>query len=455
LDGSRRRKFTKPPKIQREMRGSLRYHPFGSTAFHIADSNAEVSAKRYRYTGKERDEETGLYYHGARYYAPWLGRWTSADPKGIGDGPNVYLYVGNNPISYLDPDGAEKSIWDTFKPGGTVFESVDSLFNKNESPVTAAVLNNLSDRGEGIVEGVKQQIKETAEDYADIAYYSTHANEPGAANKVGDAVKRRVTAPVKQAVGAVQGFVETVKRVGDASGDIAYYSTHSEEAGSGAKIASAVTDIVLDTPTIVLTLEGGANLAKGASKALKTPPRKAPVSAPPKQLPPGPAAPKQLAPGPPPPKQLSAGPAAPKQLPAGGQTTQTLEKVRRVRGGPKARGSAYEQHLAEANAGTREVSVDTQLGKRRHDVRADNASTKLAHEGKNYLEYRTVGGKVVRGEVPLSAELRTQARKDFLWVREGKKLGEHRVVQWNFAGAPPSAALAGLLRHFRIPYVTR
>lgn len=39
------------------------YHPYGSTAFHSAKAGAEVSAKRYRYTGKERDEETGLYYH--------------------------------------------------------------------------------------------------------------------------------------------------------------------------------------------------------------------------------------------------------------------------------------------------------------------------------------------------------------------------------------------------------
>jgi len=36
------------------------YHPYGSTAFHSAKAGAEVSAKRYRYTGKERDEETGL-----------------------------------------------------------------------------------------------------------------------------------------------------------------------------------------------------------------------------------------------------------------------------------------------------------------------------------------------------------------------------------------------------------
>ena len=39
-----------------------------------------AAAKRYRFTGMERDEESGLAHHGARYYAPWLGRWLSCDP---------------------------------------------------------------------------------------------------------------------------------------------------------------------------------------------------------------------------------------------------------------------------------------------------------------------------------------------------------------------------------------
>ena len=62
------------------------FHPYGSTSYQAGRSVAEVSLKRYRYTGKERDEETGLDYHGARYYAPWLGRWTAADPMRLGDG---------------------------------------------------------------------------------------------------------------------------------------------------------------------------------------------------------------------------------------------------------------------------------------------------------------------------------------------------------------------------------
>ncbi|AUX43625.1 toxin [Sorangium cellulosum] len=86
------------------------YHPYGTTAYWSARSGVEVSAKRYRYTGKERDEETGLYYHGARYYAPWLGRWTSADPAGFVDGLNLFVYVRNRPTALTDPNG--QGAWD-------------------------------------------------------------------------------------------------------------------------------------------------------------------------------------------------------------------------------------------------------------------------------------------------------------------------------------------------------
>jgi RHS repeat-associated protein len=81
------------------------YHPYGTSAYRAGRSETEVSLKRYRYTGKEKDEETGLYYHGARYYACWLGRWTAIDPIGISDSLNRYSYVVNNPIRLIDTTG--------------------------------------------------------------------------------------------------------------------------------------------------------------------------------------------------------------------------------------------------------------------------------------------------------------------------------------------------------------
>ncbi|WP_199868646.1 MULTISPECIES: SpvB/TcaC N-terminal domain-containing protein [Streptomyces] len=82
------------------------YAPYGSTTYQAVRSRTETP-KRYRYTGMERDEETGLAQHGARYYACWLGRWTGADPSGLIDGPNLYRYARGNPITLTDRDGHE------------------------------------------------------------------------------------------------------------------------------------------------------------------------------------------------------------------------------------------------------------------------------------------------------------------------------------------------------------
>ncbi|WP_373509393.1 toxin TcdB middle/C-terminal domain-containing protein, partial [Thiocapsa sp.] len=80
------------------------YAPYGSSTYQAVRSQTET-AKRNRYTGKERDEESGLYYHGARYCAAWLGIWMSADRAGFMDGMNLYLFVRNNPVVRNDPTG--------------------------------------------------------------------------------------------------------------------------------------------------------------------------------------------------------------------------------------------------------------------------------------------------------------------------------------------------------------
>ncbi|HEX8720434.1 MAG TPA: SpvB/TcaC N-terminal domain-containing protein [Pyrinomonadaceae bacterium] len=82
------------------------YFPYGGTSYQAVRGQTETP-KRYRYTGRERDEETGLYYHVRRYYAPWLGRWTAPDPAGVRDGLNLYAYVHLNPLAAVDPGGED------------------------------------------------------------------------------------------------------------------------------------------------------------------------------------------------------------------------------------------------------------------------------------------------------------------------------------------------------------
>jgi RHS repeat-associated protein len=81
------------------------FHPYGTTALHW--KNIGLSQKRYRYTGMERDEESGLGYHSARYYLPWLGRWLSSDPDGPADGLGLYTYGRSSPASHRDRNGRQ------------------------------------------------------------------------------------------------------------------------------------------------------------------------------------------------------------------------------------------------------------------------------------------------------------------------------------------------------------
>ena len=62
----------------------------------------------FRYTGREFDSETGLYFYRARYLDSSTGRFLSEDPIGFWAGDNFYSYVHNNPATYLDPLGLEK-----------------------------------------------------------------------------------------------------------------------------------------------------------------------------------------------------------------------------------------------------------------------------------------------------------------------------------------------------------
>ena len=78
---------------------SFDYEPFGL----LIEQAGPASAGAARYTGKPLDAALGLYYFGARYYDPGLGRFITADPAK--DGLNWYVYCSNDPLGRIDPSG--------------------------------------------------------------------------------------------------------------------------------------------------------------------------------------------------------------------------------------------------------------------------------------------------------------------------------------------------------------
>ena len=103
-----------------------------------------------RFTGKERDSESGLDYFGARYYGSALGRFTSPDPSKLSVLPtypqtwNRYSYVYNNPLALKDDNGK----W----PTSIHNQIIDKAF-PNLTPAQRQILKNVSAKQDGILNG--------------------------------------------------------------------------------------------------------------------------------------------------------------------------------------------------------------------------------------------------------------------------------------------------------------
>ena len=136
----------------------IEYTPYGETWVEKTN-NSGSEFLPYKFTGKEVDQETGLYYYGARYLDPKYSMWISTDPalgeyipemgkgnaKDSGSLPgmggifnhingNLYHYAANNPVRYIDPDGNNPI--DAFKifftPGNTMADVYRYEIRKEE-----------------------------------------------------------------------------------------------------------------------------------------------------------------------------------------------------------------------------------------------------------------------------------------------------------------------------------
>ena len=148
----------------------IEYAPYGETWVEKTN-NTGSEYLPYKFTGKELDEETGLYYYGARYLDPKYSRWISTDPAlgeyipqapisdearkhnqnlpGMGGifnhiNCNLYHYAGNNPVRYIDPTGAFDWDTNTIEAGDTLSQIAQDCNTRYGTNYTADDLQGLN-----------------------------------------------------------------------------------------------------------------------------------------------------------------------------------------------------------------------------------------------------------------------------------------------------------------------
>jgi len=155
------------------------YYPFGSTSYRSGRTETEVKQKRYKYVLKELDNETGLYYYGARYYASWLGRFIAIDPKQHSyQHLTPYNYVANSPLNNIDPDGMDiiptdeetaKGVQESINVTFERYSKIASHFSYKQTDDGKYIFN--SSKWEDIqtdLDSYKDEIQLTEEEYNDL-----------------------------------------------------------------------------------------------------------------------------------------------------------------------------------------------------------------------------------------------------------------------------------------------
>lgn len=91
---------------------------FAYDSFGTPTASSGTFLQPFRFTGRELDTETGLYYYRARYYDPTSARFLAEDLTAFAGGINFYSYTGNNPANFVDPSGLDYAV---SQSAGTIF----------------------------------------------------------------------------------------------------------------------------------------------------------------------------------------------------------------------------------------------------------------------------------------------------------------------------------------------
>ncbi len=119
------------------------YYPYGDTSYRAGRNASEVSRKRYRYTGKEKDEESSLYYCEQRYYAAHISRWVSTPVSGVDpSGTGTDDVVWDVPDFVQTEEDFRNWVYDNagaYIDGDVTVERTDDgrpIFNYNDADIT-------------------------------------------------------------------------------------------------------------------------------------------------------------------------------------------------------------------------------------------------------------------------------------------------------------------------------
>ena len=232
------------------------FTPYGETSF------GSFARKRYRFAGKERDEESGLACYGLRYYAPWLGRWLSCDPLGLKDGTNLYVFCRANPVRFTDPRGAQS------EESAAVKEKPKS--GTRENPIVVHDVRDVMPMFDKLPEEHRERI-EAGEPFFKSKQVSGWAGETGDPDVLGGAstvwfryVPQTALDHLTQATNVLSGNLEVGSKEGVDSGGVPGGRGPKENAGALAQSAYIVVTVLT---TIGAPIARGAKwLGKGAAR---------------------------------------------------------------------------------------------------------------------------------------------------------------------------------------------
>ncbi len=165
------------------------YDVFGKT--YVETLSGSIAIENYEgndysnyrlFTGREWDGEVDLYYYRARFYDVEIGRFISRDPIGVKDDVNLYAYVGNNPVMFVDAMGMEKAlayVVNLFNSYGALWESLAKLLKEPDWSGPIDTWKRIIYRNEKLNSVIKLFKKRSNWDLKNNQYLTKVAKESG------------------------------------------------------------------------------------------------------------------------------------------------------------------------------------------------------------------------------------------------------------------------------------